>query len=92
MNPNTWTPSQLEQEWLHIYETRIAVHCGESTPNPEQIREAQKEADEHIAKLMEQGRPACSHCGGTHYVTTPGDTGIVKRPCCWCQDTKLIEQ
>lgn len=41
----------------------------------------------HVAReALTAHMSVCSHCGGTRYVATRGDTGVVKRPCCWCQD------
>lgn len=50
----TWTKSQLEEEWRHVYETRIGILCGGAAPTEEQQKLAKDEADRHCATLRNQ--------------------------------------
>jgi hypothetical protein len=46
-----WTDADLDAEWKHLYETRIAILCGERDPTPAQIQIARLEADEAIREF-----------------------------------------
>lgn len=45
------TQQEQIREWEHIYDTRIAILCGQAEPTPAQRIMAIKEADEHLKKL-----------------------------------------
>lgn len=50
----TWTKSQLEEEWRHIYDSRLGDLCGNDEPTPIQKQIAKDEADRHIEALRNQ--------------------------------------
>lgn len=45
------TLEELNLEWDHIYQTRVAILCGTDYPTPGQKQIAADEADEHIRRL-----------------------------------------
>lgn len=50
---------ELETEWNHVYETRIAILCGKEKPTQFMILLAKDEATEHVQKTQVAGK-----CGG----------------------------
>lgn len=50
----TWTRAQLEEEWRHVYETRIGILCGGAAPTLSQQKLAKDEADRHVAALKRE--------------------------------------
>lgn len=48
------TDQELETERVHIYETRIAILCGDSKPTQEQVAIADKESRQTVKILMDQ--------------------------------------
>lgn len=49
-----FSEEELQKEFNHIYETRIAILCGKEKPTQFMILLAKDEATEHVQKLRRQ--------------------------------------
>ena len=57
MTQETWTPEQMQVEFDHIMETRLAILCGTGEPDAEQFAMALAEADDACEELKRQAQP-----------------------------------
>lgn len=52
MTDQPWTDDDLDAEYAHALETRLAILCGKEKPTPEQKEIAKREALELLKKLQ----------------------------------------
>jgi hypothetical protein len=52
MIPSDDTPAAFQDEWKHVYQTRIGILCGDKEPTHEQHMMAMREANEHVERLV----------------------------------------